>query len=219
MASTESFRRPPTAHEAVLGELRKEIASGGLHPGEQVRQDQLAERWGVSRAPLREALKLLEGEGQVVYHPHRGYFVAELSADDLVEVYRIRELLEAEALRVGIGRATEQDRAAIAAHLQACEDASRVGDVVKLTEANRSLHFALLAPCALPRLIRMIRLCWDATDVYRSVYYAEAEHREAAQAEHRVIVAAYLEGRVEETVERLAEHREHAVAALTRSIR
>lgn len=218
MASTDTFRRPPTAQEAVLGELRREIASGGLHPGEQVRQDQLAERWGVSRAPLREALKLLEGEGQVVYHPHRGYFVAELSAEDLVEIYRIRELLEGEAVRVGIDRVSDADRAAIAAHLEACEDASVAGDVSKMTEANRALHFALLEPSALPRLIRMIRLCWDATDVYRSVYYGEVGHREVAQAEHRAIVSAYLGGHADETIERLAEHREHAVAAVSRAI-
>ncbi len=218
MASADIFRRPPTAQEAVLGELRREIASGGLHPGEQVRQDQLAERWGVSRVPLREALKLLEGEGQVVYHPHRGYFVAELSADDLVELYRIRELLEAEAVAVAIGQATDADRTAIAAHLQDCEEAAAAGDVSRMTEANRALHFALLEPSEMPRLIRMIRLCWDATDVYRSVYYGEAEHREVAQAEHRAIVSAYLDGRTDEAIKRLADHREHAVAALTRSL-
>ncbi len=99
----DPFSRPPTAQEAVLVELRKEIASGALRPGEQVLQEAIADRLGVSRVPLREALKILEGEGQVVYHPHRGYFVAELSVADLVEVYRIRDLLEAEAVEVGVG--------------------------------------------------------------------------------------------------------------------
>ena len=99
--SEVSFRRPPTAQEAVLAELRRAIAAGELRPGEQVLQDALAERFGVSRVPLREALKILEGEGQVTYRPHRGYFVAELDLDDLREVYRIRDLLETEAIDVG----------------------------------------------------------------------------------------------------------------------
>ena len=100
--TSRPFRRPPTAQEAVLAELRRAIVTGELAPGEQVLQDALAERFGVSRVPLREALKILEGEGQVTYRPHRGYFVAELDVDDLREVYRIRDLLESEAVRVAV---------------------------------------------------------------------------------------------------------------------
>ncbi|HVQ18393.1 MAG TPA: GntR family transcriptional regulator, partial [Actinomycetes bacterium] len=116
--SGEAFRRPPTAQEAVLSELRRAIMTGELRPGEQVLQDALAEKFGVSRVPLREALKILEGEGQVTYQPHRGYFVAELDAVDLVEVYRIRDLLESEAARVAVPLLTAADltRLADAAH-------------------------------------------------------------------------------------------------------
>ena len=88
-----------TAQELVLTGLRTDILTGELGPGDQVVQELLAERYGVSRVPLREALKTLESEGQVVYYPHRGYFVAELSVADLMEVYRLRSLLEAEAIR------------------------------------------------------------------------------------------------------------------------
>jgi len=87
--------RPPTAQEAVLAELRRFITTGRLRPGQQIVQDALAVQLGVSRVPLREALKILEGEGQVTYVAHRGYFVTELSLSDLLEVYRIREILEA----------------------------------------------------------------------------------------------------------------------------
>ena len=92
---TTAFVRPPTAQEAVLAEIRRLIVSGELAPGAPVRQEAVAERLGVSRVPVREALKVLEGEGHVVYAAHRGYVVAELSVDDLTEVYRLRELLEA----------------------------------------------------------------------------------------------------------------------------
>ena len=111
----------------MLAALRRALVSGELAPGEQVRQESLAERFGVSRVPLREALKILEGEGRVVYLPHRGYFVAELSLDDLLEVYRMRELLEAEAVMVAVPRLGASDLAAISA---ACED---------VRQANRAM--------------------------------------------------------------------------------
>ncbi|HYN75166.1 MAG TPA: GntR family transcriptional regulator [Candidatus Limnocylindria bacterium] len=217
-ADANLFSRPPTAQEAVLVELRKEIASGALRPGEQVLQETIADRLGVSRVPLREALKFLEGEGQVVYHPHRGYFVAELSVADLVEVYRIRDLLEAEAVQVGVGRATDEQKEAIRLHRLACEAAAERGDLVDMSAANRAFHFAVYETSGMPRLVRMIRLCWDATDVYRSVYYASQSHREAAVREHRAIARAFAAEDAATTVRLLAKHREHAVAAVTDAI-
>ncbi len=213
-----AFRRPPTAQEAVLVELRREIATGGLRPGEQVLQEQLAERFGVSRVPLREALKILEGEGQVTYHAHRGYFVAELSVTDLVEVYRIRALLEAEAVRVGVGAATDEQRAAIDEHRVACEVAAAAGDLAAMSAANRAFHFALYDTSGMPRLVRMIRLCWDATDVYRFVYYADEAHRATVLKEHRRIAEAFARGDADTTVDLLGRHREHAVDAVTAAI-
>lgn len=107
------FHKPSTAQEAVLAQLRRAIVSGELRPGEPIRQSALAERFGVSRVPLREALKILEGEGQVTYRPHRGYVVTELNMDDLLEVYRIRELLEGEAARRAVPRLSETDIATL----------------------------------------------------------------------------------------------------------
>ncbi|WP_309072602.1 GntR family transcriptional regulator, partial [Arthrobacter sp.] len=89
MAGT-SPKRPPTAQAFALAELRRMIIAGEVQPGEPLRQDALAERLGVSRVPLREAFKILEGEGQIVYQPHRGFKVARLSLADLLETYRIR---------------------------------------------------------------------------------------------------------------------------------
>jgi DNA-binding GntR family transcriptional regulator len=205
------FERPPTAQEAVLAALRQAIVSGELRPGEQVRQDALAERFGVSRVPLREALKILEGEGSVTYLPRRGYFVAELSLSDLLEVYRIRELLEAEAVRVGLPLMGDDQIAAFAAAVEACAVAARAGDLAAMAEANRRLHFLLVSAAGMPRLERQIRILWDATDVYRSVYYAAPANRAVVEAEHREILAAVQARDSERTVARLDEHRNRAV--------
>ena len=212
----QQFRRPPTAQEAVLAELRRAIISGELRPGEQVLQDALAERFGVSRVPLREALKILEGEGQVIYRPHRGYFVAELDIDDLREVYRIRDLLESDAVRVAVPQITGDEIAALAEALEVVEQASASGDLLTMTEANRRFHFGLMEAARMPRLSRLVRVLWDATDVYRSLYYSDRGHREAVHDEHRAVLEAVRRGDAERAVTLLRSHRERAVAALER---
>lgn len=210
------FRRPPTAQEAVLEELRVAIVSGELRPGEQVLQDALAERFGVSRVPLREALKILEGEGQVVYRPHRGYFVAELDLDDLREVYRIRDLLESEAVRVAVPQIGTDELTALQGALEDVERASAAGDLVAMAAANRRFHFGLLAAAKMPRLLRLVRVLWDATDVYRSLYYADDSHRQVVHDEHRLVLDAVRLGDQERAVELLRQHRERAVVTLER---
>ncbi len=214
MSGAAAFQRPPTAQEAVLIELRQAIVRGDLRPGQQILQDQLAERFGVSRVPLREALKILEGEGAVTYLPHRGYFVAELSLADLEEVYRLRELLEEEAVRAAVPLLGAGDLDRLDAELAACERAASAGDVAAMTAANRRLHFSLYAAAARPRLVRLIRILWDATDAYRSLYYGGAANRDRVTREHRAVLAAVRRGDADLAVRLLAEHRDHAVAQL-----
>lgn len=209
-----AYERPPTAQEAVLAELRRAIAGGRLQPGQQVVQDSLAEQLGVSRVPLREALKILEGEGAVVYEPRRGYFVAELSLADLEEVYRIRDLLETEAVRVAVPRLDPADLAALEAHASECARAGAAADLDAMTEANRRLHFGLIEASGMPRLARLARILWDATDVYRTLYYSEGLNRARVDDEHAAIVRAARAGDAERCAELLRAHREHAVEAL-----
>jgi DNA-binding GntR family transcriptional regulator len=217
--TAERFRRPPTAQEAVLAELRRAIITGELRPGEQILQDALAERFGVSRVPLREALKILEGEGQVTYRPHRGYFVAQLDVDDLREVYRIRDLLESDAVRTAVPLLTDEDIQRLADAADDVDRADQMGDLVAMTTANRRFHFTLIEAAGMPRLARLARILWDATDAYRSVYYAENSHRQVVHEEHHAVVAAVRAGDADEAVRLLREHREHAVAAVAKALR
>jgi len=207
--------KPPTAQESVLAALRADIASGLLAPGEQVVQDDIAGRYGVSRVPVREALRILEAEGQLTYHPHRGYFVTELSVEDLDEVYRIRELLEAEALRQAVVAIDDADVDDLEDLLAAVEAATATGDVTEITAANRAFHFAILDACGRPRLVRMIRMLWDATDAYRSVYFMDEANRDRIDAEHRDMIAAMRARDGERLVALAHEHRQQSARAVT----
>jgi DNA-binding GntR family transcriptional regulator len=216
--SADAFVRPPTAQEAVLAELRRLLVTGDLAPGSPVRQEALAERLGVSRVPLREALKVLEGEGQVVYLPRRGYVVAELSVDDLLEVYRLRELLEAEAIRAAVPRLDEVVLEAIAAAAREVDRAGRSGDLVEMTASNRRFHFLLFDAAGMPRLSRTLRQLWDATDVYRAVYFGSPANRSRVAHEHADLLAAARDGDEERAVAVQAAHRDHSVAAVRAAI-
>ena len=209
MTPEQSTTRPPTAQEFVLGELRRAIVSGMLKPGEQIRQDALAERYGTSRVPLREALKILEGEGQVTYHPHRGYFVAELSSEDLVEVYRIRRVLEDEAVSAAMAHVGADTIDAMERALSSMDAAA--DDITALTAANRAFHFAIFERSGMPRLVRLIRQLWDATDAYRAVYFVEEANRARVATEHRAILDAITERDIPRTIAALHAHRDHAV--------
>ncbi len=206
--------RPPTKQEYVLSALRQAIVSRELRPGQPVRQDLLAEKLDVSRVPLREALKILEGEGQVVYRAHRGYFVAELSLDDLLEVYRIRALLEDEAARMAVDRITTDDLERIVEAQHEVERAGAAGDVPAMTAANRRFHFTLLDACGMPRLLRFVRQLWDSTDAYRAVYYGDTGNRNRVDREHQAIVEALRARDADRLVRLLDEHRAHAVDSL-----
>jgi DNA-binding GntR family transcriptional regulator len=203
------------ASAAVLAQLRQAIATGELAPGQQVVQESLAAQFGVSRVPLREALQVLEGEGQVVHEPNRGYFITELSMSDLVEVYRLRALLEAEAVRTGLANLTSDDIDELQSLLCLVDQAADASDVSAMIAANRRFHFLLFEAAALPRLTRMIASLWDATEVYRSVYYGADLNRERVSDEHSRIMTAITSGDVESVIEELDAHREHAIHGIS----
>lgn len=208
-------QRRGTAQETALRGLRSDILDGTLGAGDQVVQESLADRYGVSRVPLREALKMLESEGQVVYHPNRGYFVAELSVDDLREVYRLRRVLEAEAIRQAVTMVSDDDVAAIDRLRRAVDASSDDGDILALTAANRRFHFAIFDAARLPRLTRLLHQLWDATDAYRALYFQDAANRAAVSGQHVRMVAALRRRDAERLVDLHDQHRDHSVQAVS----
>ena len=209
-----TFRRPQTAQAAVTTELRRLIVEGELPPGSQILQDRIAEQFGVSRVPVREALKMLEGEGQISYEPHRGYFVTELDILELIEVYEIRSILEKRAVELALPRLTPDDDERLHTALIDTEAANKADDILALAATNRRFHFALIEPCGLPRLVRLIRQQWDSTDPYRSLYFGDKVHRKAIDREHRAIFKAVQARDTARTIGLLAEHRDGTVASL-----
>lgn len=198
-----------TAQERTLAALRADILSGELAPGTQLVQEAIADRYGVSRVPVREALQLLTSEGLVQHTPNRGYFVTELDVTDLHEVYTLRRILETQAITAGVPALTDADVAELEALADAVVAAS---DLAALTDANRRFHFMLFEASGMPRLTRIVRQLWDASDVYRSVYFGQTGNRRRVHDEHAQMLDALRRRDVAETVRLHDVHRDHSVA-------
>ena len=213
-AAPPQLPAPSTAAQHALQSLRLLIVSGALRPGQRVNQDVLAEQVGLSVAPVREALRALEQEGQVTYLPRRGYFVTELKIEDLEEIYALRALLEDRAARQALPQLGKAEVERLAAAAAECVAAAEIGDVARELDANRSFHFLLLAGRSHPHLMRLIRLLWDSTEAYRALYYNSPAERQHANAAHERILRAVAAGDADRLVAELDAHRERALQVL-----
>lgn len=207
-------RRAVTAQEAALAGLREKIRSGVYAPGERIDQRKAAAEFECSIVPVREALKTLEAEGQVSYAPQRGYFVADLDAAELLEIYGIRALLEDEAVRRAVPLIDANGVRVLNLLLDECEEAAAAGMVQELIAADRRLHFTLYAASGMSRLVGLLRMLWDSTDRYRAQYYMDPTQRDRVQGEHRAIIEAVAAGDADAAVRLLQAHRAHAVASV-----
>jgi DNA-binding GntR family transcriptional regulator len=205
---------PGTAAQHALESLRRAIVAGELGPGERLLQEELADALGVSIAPLREALAVLEQEGQVTYRARRGYFVTELRIEDLEEIYELRQLLEERVARRTLPSLDDEALERITIAARDCVEAAEAGDVAAELEANRRFHFAVLESPNQAHAMRLIRLLWDSTEAYRAMYYnSPAERRRAAKA-HERIIDAVRRGAADDLVAALDEHRSRALDVL-----
>jgi DNA-binding GntR family transcriptional regulator len=206
----------PTAQARASEALRAAILEGELRPGQRVNQEAWAERVGVSLIPVREALGQLAGEGLVTHRPRRGYVVTELDLDELEEVYRLRRVLETDALVRGVPRATEADVTALKEAAAACSSCIERRDVVAALEANRRFHTRLHALARSAPLTRLIDQLWDRTEAYRAVYYSLPGETAEADTAHAAIVAAVAQRDASAAIAAQDAHRERALSGLRR---
>jgi DNA-binding GntR family transcriptional regulator len=183
-----------SATQVVAERLRAAILEGELAPGQPIRQEAVARDLGISRLPVREALRQLESEGLVVIRPNSGARVAVLDFDEYVEIYTIRERLEPLALSESIVRMTDeqqQEAARIAAETEQLTD-----DPMAWLDADRRFHLACYAGLPTPRLLHMIQGFWNTTQHYRRILLTTFTDEDFAcyHAEHRLIVNAVLTG-------------------------
>jgi DNA-binding GntR family transcriptional regulator len=191
----------------AAAQIRGLIIDRVLLPGEKILQVELAERIGVSRSPLREALRTLESEGVVAYETNRGYVVARLGDGDLAQIYRMRELLEDELLRT-----VRRPSAEVLAELKNLNEKMMVAiderDVTAVLRFNREFHFTIfdLSPLSLVR--KEVGRLWQMSDIYSAAWWRrQPEAKKRIGAEHKAIIGALRRFDLDKLVEICAAHR------------
>jgi DNA-binding GntR family transcriptional regulator len=192
--------------DVVHDQLRDAILRGDLEPGQELSQVPLAAQMGVSRTPLREALRMLQREGLVEANPNRSYRVAGFSLPDLEELYVSCIPLEAIAIRLTVSKLQSADLAVLEGDMAQMAHYADAHDVDGWELPHRDFHRRLTAGAG-PRLGELLDQLSDHAGRYRRVYLGSADRAwQAAAFEHRAILDACRAGDAGEAAARLAGH-------------
>ena len=196
--------------ELVFESLREAIINGKLRPGERMMEIQLAEEMGVSRTPVREAIRKLELEGLVVMVPRKGAYVAGLSLKDIVDVFEIRGALEGLAAELAAERITDVELDEMERYLVKIAEDIEGGDITKVVETDTDFHTLLYKASRNSRLSQIINNLREQIQRFRTTSLSYPGRMKSALEEHRKIVEA-LASRDGELARKIAqEHIENA---------
>lgn len=189
--------------DLIADALREAILRGIFQEGQSLRQDEIATQFGVSRIPVREALKHLEAEGLVTLHLNRGAMVSVLTAAEAQEICEIRSALEVKAMQLAIPKLNTSDLEKAAVILEASDQTSDAGVLAKL---NWEFHATLYASAERPRLLIMIKNLHVNIDRYVRLQMAQMDYQERSQKEHYQLLDACRQQDTKAAVRLLKRH-------------
>lgn len=176
--------------DVVFRTLRKAILKGDLKPGERLMELQLASKLGVSRTPIREAIRMLEQEGLAVSIPRKGAEVAKMTEKDMEDVLQIREALDDLAVQVACDKMTEEQLAELTLKMHHFENAVQDDQLEKIVEYDVAFHELIYEASDNPKLVTLLSNIREQIYRYRVEYLKEKENYPTLVQEHRAIVDA-----------------------------
>lgn len=200
--------------EVVCETLREAICDGILEPGERLMEIQIAEELGVSRTPVREAIRKLELEGYVIMLPRRGTYVANLSIKDINEVYEIRASIDALAAGLAAERITDDELEQMERMLVATVEAFDKGDMDRVVEYDTKFHDILYCASRNARLVGIINNLREQLTRFRSISMAYPGRMKKTMEEHGRMVEAIAQRDVELAQQLARQHMENSEQAL-----
>jgi DNA-binding GntR family transcriptional regulator len=216
LVSTISTGGVGAASAQVAAYLRKLILHDVLKPGDRIRQEEIAERFGTSRLPVREALRMLEAEGLTEHEQNKGARVPRLSMHEVDVIYRMRERLEPLALTESVPLLTDDDHT----HLEDVQQRIEANtDLDRFLDLDREFHLGTYSGCHIDPLNAMVTRLWNSTQHYRRAFVAMGGQARmwVVNSEHRLLLDAvvrrdttdaerFLEGHIRRTRTELSHH-------------
>ena len=205
--------------DVVFNTLRKAILRGNLEPGERLREIHLADKLGVSRTPIREAIHKLELEGLVVMIPRKGAVVAEITEKSLRDVLEVRRALEALAVRLACEKILDAEVEELKVAAERFEEALETGDVTAFAEADVRFHDIIYRATDNQRLIQLLYNLREQMYRYRVEYLKREDAHETLLEEHQAIIETIEKRDVAKAVEAVRTHIDNQVVAVSDTIR
>lgn len=201
-----AFESLETTSTVAARLIREAIVEGRLAPGNPLREEELARTYGISRTPIREALRVLHAEGLVEMAANRGAWVKRYDADDLREIYTLRAVLEGYAAKVAAERIDEHTLTLLD---ESCDRYEKLGrskprNLTRLVQENVVFHGIVVDAAGSPRLAAMVRSLTVMPLIYRAYMTYSTANRRRAERDHRAITEA-LRARDGERAQRIEE--------------
>lgn len=219
MSPSATVIKRHTVTATVLELIRDRIVTGVYPGGQQIRQEAIAEEFGVSRIPIREALVQLEAEGFVQIHTHKGAIVAQLTAEDALDIFEARLVLEPNIIKQAVAKATDEDRERVKnALLEYERGVAAEFTPAQISQLNWAFHKSLSAPSARWRSLSVVSSLYKSADRYLRLQIDSKLARQNALEDHRAIAAAFISKDANLAHKLLAKHIANARDDVTKSL-
>lgn len=205
--------------DVVFNTLRKAILTGELKPGERLMEIHLANQLGVSRTPIREAIRKLELEGLVIMIPRRGAEVAQITEKSLKDVLEVRRALDALCVELACDRISVEETEQLKKACDEFERATKSGDLTMIAEADVSLHDIIVQATRNQRLIQLINNLSEQMYRYRFEYIKDEKRHDNLVEEHRMIYESILHKDKQKAAEASKMHIDNQEKSIIRQIR